>query len=97
MAPAVRFPGKNSKRMECAANKVGLAPLCLNYSVSVNHSIPVYVGLNLAVIDSAPGAHTPAPRIQDKSLEIVSHRFSIRPLPEAKFVFRILVMGAQLN
>ncbi|TNN76341.1 hypothetical protein EYF80_013420 [Liparis tanakae] len=32
MAPAVRFPGKNSKRMECAANKVGLAPLWVSHA-----------------------------------------------------------------
>lgn len=95
MAPAVRFPGKNSKRMECAANKVGLAPLCLNYSVSVNHSIPVYAGLNLPWLILHP-LHTPASWIQDKTLEIVSHRFSIHPLPMAKFVFTFSSWGSSL-
>lgn len=98
MAPSVQFPGKNSRRMECAANTVGLAPLCLNHSVLVSGSIPVYVGLNLPRLIQHRAAHTHIHRllIQDETLETVGHRFSIRPLPKAKYVLTFSPWGCGL-
>lgn len=58
MAPAGRFPGKNSKRMECAANKVGLAPPSLSELLCFGQSLhPCLRSTQFAVIDSAPAAH----------------------------------------
>lgn len=96
MAPAVQLPGKNSKRMECAANKVGLAPLCLNYSVLVNRSIPVYVGLNLPWLILHPGAQT---RVLNSGQDFGNCQPSIlnSPTPEGKICHHILVMGLQRN
>lgn len=47
MASAVHFPGKNSKRMEFAAKKFGLAGPPLSALFSFGQSIPVHVGFNL--------------------------------------------------
>lgn len=96
MAPAVRFSGKNSKRMECAANKAGLAPppselLCLGQSF--------YACLRrtqFAVIDSAPLAHT---RDLNSGQDFRNCQPSIlnSPTPQGKICLHILVMGVQLN
>lgn len=95
MAPAVRFPGKNLKRMECAANEVGLAPLCLNYSVLVNRSIRVYPGLNLPWLILQPATHT---HVLNSGQEFENCQPSIlsSPAPDGRIRLCILVMGRGL-
>lgn len=96
MAPAVRFPGKNSKRMECAANKVGWAPLCLNYSVLVNHSFPVYAALNRRDWVLHTRAH---PCLESRTrlwkLSAIDCQFSLSP--DGKMCVHFFFTGLQLN
>jgi len=100
MAPAARLPGKNSKRMECAANKVGLARLW--FSVLVNHSVPVYAALNLPPLILHPvHKHTHTHNSGQDFWKLVSHRLSISPfphppLPIAKCVFTFSPWGCSL-
>lgn len=96
MAQSVPLPGSNSKRMECAANKAGLAPLRLNYSVLVNHSNRIYGGLDLPWLILQPSAHT---HVLNSGQDFGNCQPSIlnSPTPNGKICLHIPVVGVQLN